>query len=131
MRSHVTVVTAMFAICVGIGLCADEVWQSAVGWFAIGSGSARLHLGVESRSHGVRIENMTGDRWSNCVVTLDGGYRSPPIALGPGRRRTIPYVLFGRDEEMLQDTDGIGRAFRSTAVKCADTARQQSFAIVR
>jgi len=131
MRSQVTVAAAMFAICIGIGQSADEAWRRAVGWLAVGSRPARLHLGVESRSHGVRLRNLTGDRWSNCVVTLDGGYMSPPIALGPGRRTTIPYLLFGRDDEMLRDTDGIGRAFRSTAVECADSIRQQSFAFVR
>lgn len=131
MRSQLTVLTAMFALCFAIGLFADAAWRSAVGWFAIGSRSARLELGIESRSHGVRIRNLTSARWSDCVVTLDGGYMSPPIALGPGRRTTIPYGLFTRDEEMLRDTDGIGRAFRSTAVKCADSGRQQSFAIVR
>jgi hypothetical protein len=119
-------------MCIGIGLCADNAWQSAVGWLAHGSRAVtRAYLGVESRPHGVRISNLTPDRWSACVVTLDGGYSSPAVPLGPGRRATIPYVLFSNDDEMLSDVDGVGRAFRSTAVECGDARDQRSFAMMR
>jgi hypothetical protein len=39
--------------------------------------------------------------------------------------------VFATGGDALNDADGFGRAFRSTAVECADARQQREFAVLR
>ena len=133
IRSQSAVAMMMLATCVAIGLAADEGRREAIGWFARGSGasSSRLQLAFQSRPHVMRIRNLTADTWSACVVTLDGGYVSPSLPIGPGSVTTIPYKVFATRSDALNDADGFGRAFRSAAIECADSGQRREIAVLR
>jgi len=123
----------MFGVCAGIGVTADAARREAMGWFASNRNpsSARLQLAFQSRPHVVQIRNLTADTWSACVITLDGGYVSPPVPIGPRSVTTIPYKVFASAGDALNDVDGFGRAFQSTAVECADARQRREFAVLR
>jgi hypothetical protein len=122
----------MFGVCVGIGSLSDLVVRSAVAWLARGASSdARLQLTVESGPHAIRIRNLTDEAWTACVVTVDGGYTSPPTTIEPRGRATLPYGVFVSDAQPLGGQDGFGRAFRSTLVDCTDHQHRREVAVLR
>ena len=133
IRSQSALAMMMLATCVVIGLMADEARREAIGWFARdgGASSSRLQLAFQSWPHVMRIRNLTADTWSACVVTLDGGYVSPSVPIGPGSVTNIPYKVFATGGDALNDVDGFGRAFRSTAVECADAGQRREFSVLR
>jgi len=133
IRSQSVLAMMMFGVCIGIGLMADATRREAIEWFARDSSttSARLQLAFQSRPHVMRIRNLTADTWSACVVTLDGGYVSPSVPIGPLSLTTIPYKVFATRGDALNDADGFGRAFRSAAVECADAGQRREFAVLR
>jgi len=133
IRSQSVLAMMMFGVCVGIGVTADAARREAIEWFARNSHSspARLQLAFQSRPHVVQIRNLTADTWSACVITLDGGYVSPSVPIGPRSLTTIPYKVFATGGDALNDVDGFGRAFQSTAVECADARHRREFAVLR
>ena len=133
IRSQSLLAMMMFGVCIAIGLVAGAARREAIDWFAHdgSTSSARLQLAFQSRPHVMRIRNLTADTWSACVVTLDGGYVSPSVAIGPRSLTTIPYKVFATGGDALNDADGFGRAFQSTAVECADAGQRREFAVLR
>ena len=132
IRSQPVLAMMMFGVCVGIGVMADAARREAIEWFARDStSSARLQLAFQSRPHVMRIRNLTADTWTACVITLDGGYVSPSVPIGPRSLTTIPYKVFATGGDALNDADGFGRAFQSTAVECADARQRREFAVLR
>jgi len=133
IRSQSVLAMLMFAVCVGIGVMADAARRGAIEWVARDSStsSARLQLSFQSRPHVMRIRNLTSETWPACVITLDGGYVSPSVPIGPLSLTTIPYKVFATGGDALNDADGFGRAFRSTAVECADAGQRREFAVLR
>jgi hypothetical protein len=131
-RTHFLVAAAMFVACVGIGTLAEVIARSAVGWLARGGFSdARLQLTVRSGAHAIRLRNLTDESWSSCVVTVDGGYASPPTSIGPRGSVVVPYAMFASGPNALGDQEGFGRAFHSTLVACADRRQHREVALLR
>ncbi|HUR33114.1 MAG TPA: hypothetical protein VM032_04915 [Vicinamibacterales bacterium] len=131
-RVQFAVATAMFAVCIGIGSVADVAVRAAVSWLATASApSSRLQLAFTSGAHVMRLRNLTSESWRACQVVLDGGYVSPPISFEPHGRSNIPYAVFASATGTLDDREGFGRAFRSTAVNCADWQQQREVAVLR
>jgi hypothetical protein len=131
-RTHFMVAAAMLVACMSMGAVADLAVRSAVTWFARGGLSDdRLQLTVRSGAHAIRLRNLTDESWTSCVVTIDGGYASPPMAIEPRGSAVLPYAIFRSGARPLSDRGGFGRAFRSTLVACADHEQRREVAVLR
>ena len=117
----------MFLLCLGLGTAVTRVTR----WVAQAGTPAPLALAVRSGARSMRVANLTGEAWQGCVVTVEGGWQSPPFAIQPKAVERLPYDEFLAGTLPLHDRPAFTQAFHQTSIRCRDDAGRWQDAAVR
>ena len=117
---------AVFVLCLGLGTAISQ----GARWLAWSAATAQLTLSVQSGERDVRVVNLTDDAWEGCVVSVEGGWQSPPFAIQPHGVERLAY------DQFVSDTTSNGhpsfaQAFHETAIRCRDDEGHWQDAAVR
>ena len=120
----------LFTICLLLG--AGVRWMVRVEADDGSTASAGPVVSVRSGVRSVHVRNLTDIRWSECVVTIEGGARSKPFGIAPQGSLRLGYRTFqpgdgGRPEGLF----AFVHAFHQTAVSCRDSGGEWHPARIR
>lgn len=118
---------AVFVVCLGLGTAIDQ----GARWLARTAASVPLTVSVESGERAIRIVNLTDDAWQGCVVSVEGGWQSPPFAIQPRGVERLTWDQFLAGTLPLRERPSFTQAFHQTSIRCRDDEGHWQNAAVR
>jgi hypothetical protein len=107
---------SIFLLCLLAGLAAGPVVRRLLQPEASGV----LRLSLRSGPRSMRIGNLTTAMWQDCVVTVEGGWRSAPFALDAGEVTRVAYDTFLAGASSEGQRPAFAQAFHQASVRCHD-----------